>query len=236
MTEETPAQSPRRAPGLAVPASGLIAAAVLVWAFQRYGSLVPEPGSRALVGYLVFWVPLVAATAWWARSYPVLFRSLIRIRPIDLLWGLVVGLLARAAASILDWLIYGTTSSSVGLPTLDGTAPNPWMVALATVIAPVLLAPLVEELFFRGVVLSSLRAESAGRGTAVVAVVASAVIFAGMHLLQVTNVTTALAVGASTLLIGLATATLTVTTGRLGAALVAHVVFNAAVVLPAVAP
>ena len=229
----TDAPAARRIPGLVIAGSGLVVAILLDRLLMTVGlPWLTDPGARTMVGYLVFWVPLVAATVWWARVYREGFRRLIRIRPIDVLWGLVVGLLARALASILEWLVYGTARTSVGAPTIDGSAPNPWMLALATIVAPVLLAPVIEELFFRGVVLSSLRARSEGRATAVIAIAASALIFAVMHLLHVSSAPAVLAVGGSTLLLGLGTATLTVLTGRLGPAVIAHIVFNGAVLLP----
>lgn len=75
-------------------------------------------------------------------------------------------------------------------------------------------APIVEELFFRGLVLRSVER----RFGTVVAVIASSLLFGAVHLqlLQLPALT----------LFGLVAALLTVKTGRLGPAIWAHVVFN----------
>jgi membrane protease YdiL (CAAX protease family) len=66
-----------------------------------------------------------------------------------------------------------------------------------------------------------------------IAVVVSAATFALIHLIGVGSPTAALVVGLSTLLFGLGAGALAAMTGRIGGAIVAHVVFNALVVLPA---
>jgi len=74
-----------------------------------------------------------------------------------------------------------------------------------------------------------------GRGighaaSASVAVVVSATVFALLHVAQATTVSEAWRVGAGSLVLGLATGAATVLTGRLGAAIVGHVVFNGALI------
>ena len=220
-----------RSSGRGIIAAGLLGAALLS---LLYSVVVPRLGwnasVRGVVSYLVFWVPLVAATVWWASTRRPVFRESLRFKPIDILWGLVIGLLARAIAVLIDWLVYGRAGGVISLPTIDGEQPNPWLLAFTVILAPALLAPFIEELFFRGALLSSLRTRA--RGSAAIAVVASAVIFALMHLLQATSGQQLLATGGSTLVMGLAAGILAVTTGRLGGAIVAHITFNAAVLLP----
>jgi len=236
MADKTAASFQRGPSGLTIAAAGLIAAILLLLLFATYGPFLlisADSQVRIVSGYLVFWVPLIVATVWWARTHPLAWREMVRFRALDLLWGLVVGLLARALASVIEWLAYGGVGAGGGLVMLDAGQPNPVMVAVTVVIAPVILAPVIEELFFRGVLLTSLRAGSTGRGAAAVAIVASAVIFALVHLLQVTSFSAVVAIGASTLVLGLATGILAVTTGRLGGAIVAHIIFNGVVLLPA---
>jgi len=236
MADKTAASFQRGPSGLPIAAAGLIAAILLLLLFAACGPFLlisADSQIRIVSGYLVFWVPLIVATVWWARTHPLAWREMVRFRALDLLWGLVVGLLARALASVIEWLAYGGVGAGGGLVMLDAGQPNPVMVAVTVVIAPVILAPVIEELFFRGVLLTSLRAGSTGRGAAAVAIVASAVIFALVHLLQVTSFSAVVAIGASTLVLGLATGILAVTTGRLGGAIVAHIIFNGVVLLPA---
>ena len=71
-------------------------------------------------------------------------------------------------------------------------------------------------------------------GGGVVAVVASAGVFAVMHLLGAATPAAAVASGVSTFVFGLGVGALAVATNRLGGAIVAHVVFNATVILLAV--
>lgn len=165
-------------------------------------------------------------------------RSLLRlsIRPIDLVWGLGVGLLARTVASLIEILGFGsigTAGASFGETVYDGW----WL--FGALLAPVLLAPFVEELFFRGLVLRAVYERvatlGAARWAAPIAVGVSGLTFALMHLVTIDpgNTATVLVVGVSTLIFGLAAASLALATGRVGGAIVAHVTFNGLVVVPA---
>lgn len=79
--------------------------------------------------------------------------------------------------------------------------------------------------------IDAVRGHPATRASAAIAVASSAMIFALLHLLEATTVTGAAATGLSALALGLGTGILAVTTGRLGGAIIAHMVFNAAIVL-----
>ncbi|TFC76706.1 CPBP family intramembrane metalloprotease [Cryobacterium sp. TMS1-20-1] len=165
-------------------------------------------------------------------------KSLLRlsIRPIDLIWGLGVGLLARTVASLIEILGFGsigTAGATFGETVYDGW----WL--FGALLAPVLLAPFVEELFFRGLVLRGVYARvatlGAARWAAPIAVGVSGLMFALMHLVTIDpgNTATVVVVGASTLIFGLAAAGLALATGRIGGAIVAHVTFNGLVIVPA---
>ncbi|MDJ0351055.1 CPBP family glutamic-type intramembrane protease [Cryobacterium sp. PH29-G1] len=192
-----------------------------------------------LLGYLCVWVPLVAAVvvaggrpgaAFWVRGLR------LTLRPIDLIWGLGVGLLARTVASLIEIWGYGGVGST-GVQ-LGETVYDAWWV-FGTLLAPVLLAPVIEEVFFRGLVLRAVHGQTmAHRATwaaAPIAVGVSGLTFALLHLmaLSLSNTTTVLVVGSATLVVGLATAWLALATGRIGGAIIAHVTFNALVILPA---
>lgn len=116
-----------------------------------------------------------------------------------------------------------------------GAAPPLWMM-LVGLLAPVLLAPVIEEVFFRGLLQRSLVAGLAGSRqarpagsaqptgsvwAAVVGVVVASAVFTLMHLAGSGS-----AVLIGTFAFGLVAGALTAATGHIGGAIVAHVVFN----------
>ncbi|TFC12016.1 CPBP family intramembrane metalloprotease [Cryobacterium algoritolerans] len=204
-----------------------------------------------LVSYLAVWVPLggavvvVGVGAWrrlgaelgvrpGAGSFAGSFvRGLgLRFQPLDLLWGLAVGLLARVAASLIEIAGYGQMGGSpvlLGTPVYDGW----WL--FGALLAPVLIAPFVEEVFFRGLLLRGVAGSTDARPVALsLAVVVSAAVFALLHVLDAESATVVVVAGLSTFVFGLAAGSVAAATGRLGGAVIAHVTFNALVVVPAV--
>ncbi|KGJ81726.1 hypothetical protein GY21_01155 [Cryobacterium roopkundense] len=197
------------------------------------GFWIADPNLSLLLGYLAVWIPLLGAVG--VACYFHGHDIGLRFRWLDLLWGLSIGLLARSVASAVEILGYGQMGSSA--VTFGETVYDGWWL-FGALAAPVLLAPLIEELFFRGLLLRSMlgvtRAGGGTRGASVViAVLVSASVFALVHVLTVGTVTGVWVVGISTLLFGLGAACLAVLTGRLGGAVLAHVTFNALVVVPA---
>ncbi len=188
-----------------------------------------------LLSYLVVWVPLLGACAiaCYLRGTRSPARDFgLRFTWLDVLFGLGVGLLVRALASVIEIAVYGRMS--LGGVTFGETIYDGWWM-FGTLLAPILIAPFVEELFFRGLVLrATLRAglASGGRGAAsVVAVIVSAALFSLLHLVEVSNVQTAIVLGLSTLILGLATGAISLFTGRIGGAMVAHATFNGSLIL-----
>lgn len=226
--------------GLGVAAAGLLTAVLLVIVlnglYQR-GSIV-DPQLGVLLSYLVVWVPFVGAVL--TFCFVVGTRSPardigLRFRPLDLLWGLTLGVVARVLATVFEIAGYGQMGGAGA--TLGEPVRDLWWL-FAVILAPVLFAPLIEELFFRGLVLRAVAGASALNGAnrrwaTGIAVTVSAVTFALIHLIGVGSPSAVLVVGLSTLLFGLGAGALAAVTGRLGGAIVAHVVFNALVVLPA---
>lgn len=207
---------------------GFAVTALLVVTFPS-GIRLPPPFAP-LGAYLVVWLPLVASVLV-VRLAPSLRsggddRVRWRIRPIDLLWGAAIGLLLRIVVSILEILVYGSLPATSG-----GAVPLGSAAQIATFVlgflAVTIIAPVIEEGFFRGALLPALIGSLGGRRWT--PVVISAVAFAGLHLLTVSNAPQALVVGLGTFLVGLATAAVVVLTGRLGPALIAHVVFNTSI-------
>jgi membrane protease YdiL (CAAX protease family) len=209
---------------------------VLVVNFAAARFWITNPHVGLLLAYLSVWVPLGALVlvASLRHGTGSLARDMgLRFHPIDLLWGLAVGLLTRVVASLIEITFYGQLAQgpvTLGTPVYDGW----WL--FGSLLAPVLIAPFIEELFFRGLLLRALqRATSGGAAVATVfAVVVSGAVFALVHMLGADSMSVMLVVGLSTFVFGVAAASLAAATGRLGGAIVAHVTFNALVVVPAV--
>lgn len=173
------------------------------------------------------WVGLVGAVVWASRRKGTGRLATdfgLRMRPIDMLGGAVVGLLSQVVlVNVVAFLL----SPLVGHPDVSGPVNDLvkgahgvglWgLVAFVTVGAPV-----VEELFFRGLVLRSLQ----HRFPAAAAVPLSAVIFGLAHL-QALSAAGLLVVIASLTALGAVLAVLAVRTGRLGPGMWAHAAFNA---------
>jgi membrane protease YdiL (CAAX protease family) len=141
----------------------------------------------------------------------------------DLGWGALVWL-----GAIVAQVVVVVALESAGVPMssntegLDGSSPTGYLVA--TALAAVIAAPLVEELVFRGVLQRAL----IGRLGVVSAVTVQAVVFGAVHadptfgsgnvglVLVLTMVGAAFGVGAHL-------------TGRLGTSIVAHAIFNSVV-------
>jgi membrane protease YdiL (CAAX protease family) len=146
------------------------------------------------------------------------------IRPVDVAVGLVVGMLAQV---VLVNAVAFLLSPLVGHPDVSGPVndlvegahgPGLWgLIAFVTVGAPV-----VEELFFRGLVLRSLQR----RFPDTAAVPLSAVVFGLAHL-QALSAAGLLVVVTSLTALGVVLALLAVRSGRLGPAMWAHATFNA---------
>ncbi len=202
------------------------------------GSISLADGRLALLlGYLCVWVPLLGAVVVvrWRLGAGTLKTLGFSVRPIDLIWGLGVGLLARTATSLIELWGYGSIGS-VGVR-LGETVYDGWWL-FGALLAPVLLAPVVEEVFFRGLVLRAVQGQAVEHGAkwaaAPIAVSVSAITFALMHLmaLDLSSTVTVAVVAGSTLIFGLAAAWLSLATGRIGGAIIAHITFNALVIVP----
>jgi membrane protease YdiL (CAAX protease family) len=141
----------------------------------------------------------------------------LRMRWTDIPFGVVVGALTQfvATASYLP-IIWWTsvTSDELSKPARDLTDKAHGAGVVLLIVAVVVIAPIVEEIFFRGLVLRSLERKYGRRW----AIVGSSVIFGMAHLegLQFPAL----------FLFGLVAAVLATRTGRLGPGIWAHVAFN----------
>jgi membrane protease YdiL (CAAX protease family) len=123
-------------------------------------------------------------------------------------------------------------------------SPEPLWIALNGFVIAAIVAPFVEELFLRGLTLQAIRnivlrwrnrvqpAEPAQQKRAWwISIIVSAVLFALLHSGQSADGVVVVALGASTFLLGIVNGVLVYRTGRLGAGIVAHIVFNGSAVL-----
>jgi len=181
----------------------------------------------ALVLWVGFAVPIGLALA---RSRP---RGIFVFRPVDLLYAVVLGGLLRLAQGYLS-LAAGGTDGWPLYPSIAGQLPSSWL--FDQVVASILVAPVLEELFFRVVVLVAVYSgvrRIAGRGVAFFAsAVASTGLFVLAHAILGTLTWDAVA---SLSLVGLTASILVLTTGRIWGAILVHIVYNASWVLLATA-
>ncbi|CAD5991208.1 conserved membrane protein of unknown function [Agreia sp. COWG] len=230
-------ETPRARWGLIESAAGFVGAFVLISLLIAWlrGALYYDPNVVLVLSYAVVWVPLLSAVvvASYIRGTRSLARDVgLRITWLDVFFGVGAGLLARTAAAIIE---IAMTGRMVGMGvTFGDTVYDGWWL-FGTILAPVLIAPFIEELFFRGLLLRAVQRASAtllgSRTATVIAILVSSLLFALLHLTQAVNPTAALILGASAFVFGLAAATIAALTGRIGGSIVAHIVFNGALVL-----
>jgi hypothetical protein len=211
---------------LGIAALGLV---VAVFSYPLYSAtgvgaaIGSAPGwLRALVDLAVATLPLLVAVliAGWVASTGGAGRATgIRSwRFLDVFAGISVALVAR---SIVELISPTTATLDGGLGVVDVCAVTVALLGFA------LVSPLMEELFFRGLVQRALgdalaRAGAVLAGT--VSVLVSTCIFIGAHLAA--EVTVPVVSVVAWVLVGLGCGILTLLTGRLGGAIAAHVVFN----------
>ncbi len=185
----------------------------------------------------LFAVVVVASRRSGLRSLAADFG--LHFRPVDLAIGLGLGIGARIFTAVLTAVVIAITGYTPERGNFELSTEPLWIVLNGFVIAA-LLAPFVEELFFRGLLQRSVfnRVLRRGRGTEAAhrravswSIAVSGVLFMLLHMYQATNLTFAIILGGSTLVVGLAHAAVSQLTGRIGAAVVSHVVFNGSAVL-----
>jgi uncharacterized protein len=153
----------------------------------------------------------------------------LHLRPVDLAIGLGFGIGGLVGAAIVGSLVDAAfdvdeTTSNIPVDALSGPGE---IVAFAVSVA--IITPLIEELFFRGLIYRSLLK----RGASTVAAVGwTTVVFVVPHLTAAESFASLVSLTASLAVLGLSFQLACQVTGRrLGAPIVAHVVVNAAAVL-----
>jgi membrane protease YdiL (CAAX protease family) len=232
-----------RAPSAALP-RGCPATVALMSAVRRWSLIVPVVGVvvavlllpvvadpvvpdslRAVLSYLVAWVPLVAASIvavclavrrrterWWlALRLPVSATGVVV--------GVFVGLATRTIAVVAEAI----TTGRIGAGSLTGGGGDAGAGPLIlVVVASALVAPVIEEVFFRGAFLPAVTQRlGAGRGFELIAIAIVSVAFAGVHAAAGGSALTIVVTLIAGVGFGLAARSYGV-----GSAIVAHVVFN----------
>ena len=177
-----------------------------------------------VAGTVGLWVGLAGAPLWTSRtsgSGSLATDFGLRFRPPDPLMGAVVGVAAQYGLAFLVYLPFRSDEHlirEVGQPAQHLTRLAHGWGGVVLVAVVVVGAPVVEELFFRGLLLRSLARRIGTPG----AVIVSAVLFGLAHYEPVQLPVL--------VLFGAALGLLAVRTGRLGPGICAHAAFNAVAV------
>ena len=162
----------------------------------------------------------------------------LRLRPVDLAIGLGIGLVMKLLGVLWAAIAIGLFGLPEQQSNLVLSTDTVWLVINGVIIVAI-VAPIVEELYLRGLVMQAVRnailrrggraqpaSESVQRAAVLVSIAVSALVFMALHLYQSTDATLLTTLALSTLTLGVINAMIVYLTGRLGAAIVAHMVFN----------
>ncbi|MFB7884611.1 lysostaphin resistance A-like protein [Microbacterium sp. NPDC056057] len=205
---------------------GLLAIALIsLGAGVLLGSLVAavwDSPWAAASSTAIVWIGMLLPIVWaFTRSRPI---GLLRVRAVDVLYGVVLGALLRTTQGWIEGLD-GTPAEWPGLVQVGGSVPLSSVIF--DVVGPVVVVPVVEEFFFRAVVLVSLYTvlrRPFGKLTAgLAAALGSTALFVVMHGISgAADVSEVVSLS----LLGLVCALLVLLTGRIWGAVLVHVVYN----------
>ncbi|MCU1462349.1 MAG: Abortive infection protein [Acidimicrobiales bacterium] len=177
-------------------------------------------------GLVGLWAGFVGVPIWAARrkgSGRVAEDFGLRIRPVDAVIGAAGALAATLAESVVVAIIRGITGPVKVSQDVGNTIKQAHGAELAAAfVLTVLAVPIVEELFFRGLVLRALER----RFPAAAAIVVSAVVFGFAHYQGDVPAKSAWTVVAGLFVVGIVLGVLAHRIGRLGPGIVAHALFN----------
>jgi membrane protease YdiL (CAAX protease family) len=212
--------------GIALANLLLVVSQVVAYSIGGWTEMAQVPLWAVALLQIPMWVGWIIVVVWAARTKGngVVADFGLRARWPDLPVGVALGLVVQLAVlPAIYWPILrliGQTNEDLARPAqaLADKAQGAfgWVVLTLVVVVG---APIVEELFYRGLLLQALRKR--GLGDAVACVICGAV-FAAMHLQPLQFI--------GLFVLGTLLSYLTVRTGRLGPAIATHMVFNAVTV------
>lgn len=139
--------------------------------------------ANTVIGLVVYGVILLLIWAFTVRKYRVGWSALGLRRPPGLYWALALPILigmylaAGIVSAIVVKLFYGGKAENPQVKDITGGGSFSWTKLILALITASIAAPIVEELFFRGVLFGWLRT----RWGAVAGVILSAALFSGAH-------------------------------------------------------
>ncbi|MCS5736276.1 CPBP family intramembrane glutamic endopeptidase [Herbiconiux daphne] len=260
MTSATPRTTRAAYPrwGLVDVVAGIVAFLLLSAAAQelaRVPAVAAQPQLRFVIDQVVVgWLPILAAVivaSRWRGRGSLSADFGLRFRALDVAIGVLGGILLRFAAVGIAELTR-LAAGAPATPFAGGVGADPVWFVLTAVVAASVVTPVVEELFFRGLVLRSIHNAVLGgpsrsrardydpqpapdaprnrRATAgVLAVAGSALLFVAFHLDGVPDSAAAVSRLITLLVVGLVLGALALLTGRLGPSITTHAVFNLSV-------
>jgi membrane protease YdiL (CAAX protease family) len=188
-----------------------------------------------VIGYGVILAALAVltrarGTGTWAGDFGLRFRWFDTL--IGLGSGLGAHLVGGLIGALLVLLVGGASRGNVAAESENGI-----FLVLNGFVAVVLVAPIAEELLFRGLILRSIRNAMLRRQTspskalrawaAITAVAVSSVLFSAVHLYEGWgSPATIVALGSATLVLGIVNGVYAVTTNRLWPGIATHMAFN----------
>jgi len=187
-----------------------------------------SPSLRLLsVAAILYGSLVLAAVHFYRQDGSLQFRHAYGLvfRWSDLAWGFVVSIVARIAATVVILPLLLLAPDAVGTNIPSGDELEGVWVLVALSVAAVVLAPIVEELYFRGFVQRSLET----RWSIAVAIAMASVLFGLAHVgfqPGVGSIGIALSTGTAGAVFGIAAWY----TRRLGVSMAAHAMFNAVAV------
>lgn len=220
-----------RRPGLALAIAAigfaLAVAVLLVYPALPVALAAGPPRANRLVDLVVLSAPLVLAVAvagWLAADGIARATGIRSWQLIDPVLGVLVALVLRAIVE----LAAPTRATLRGPLETEGT-PDAAGGALVLVVGLILVSPVVEELFFRGLLLRALEDSLAGVGRVIAVLAALLISTAAFVVLHIVTWQGGAPLGllVGTVSVGVGCGILTIATRRLGAAVVTHVTYNA---------
>jgi uncharacterized protein len=176
--------------------------------------------ANTVVGVVIYGIILLLVWAVTVRKYRVGWSALGLRRPPGIYWALALPILigmylaAAVVSAIIVKLFYGGNATNPQVKDITGGGGFSWLNFVLALITASIVAPFVEEIFFRGVLFGWLRT----RWGAVPGVILSAALFSGAHAIPL--------ILASIFVVGLTLAIVYEKTKSIIATMTLHSLFN----------